>query len=465
MSDRSKDTSIPNANPPSKGKVNKQGEIETPVPAMKTSYPLLLIYAALFGVGAALLTAAYITVYNWGVKFFEQPSHFGLTIGRFWPLVLLTVGGLLLGLAIKFTGQRGGLGVAQREYAQTGQLNPRNLPSIMLEAMITLWSGAAVGPEGPLVFLTGGVGSWCADRLKLAKDDVPLLVYCAIAGAFGGFLGSPIIGAVGAIEYMFIHELNYYRHAIPGLLAASFGWGVYFALLHTSFLGIYSFPNYASPRVIDLGWAVLIGVIAGVVGTLYKVIFGVVHLVFAPLKRYPVVCAIVGGIVIGLIGSFLPLTLYSGQDQLLAIIHNPAAYGVGLLLLLLLVKALLTSTSYATGFDGGPIFPLLFIGGTLGLAISQGLTFIPQGVGVTTGMAGVASAVFPIPLTVALLLGLMGGQPDLTPVITIGAVIGFLTAKALAPLLPKPKPTPSESSASEDKSPAISATAHTDEAN
>jgi H+/Cl- antiporter ClcA len=54
------------------------------------------------------------------------------------------------------------------------------------------------------------------------------------------------------------------------------------------------------------------------------------------------------------------LTLYSGQNQLLQIIHNSAAYGVGLLLLMLLVKALLTSTSFATGFDGGPIFPLLF---------------------------------------------------------------------------------------------------------
>ncbi|MFL5703388.1 MAG: chloride channel protein [Ktedonobacteraceae bacterium] len=465
MSDRSKDASIPNDDPPFKSKVNKQGEVDTPVPVVKTSYPLLLVYAALFGAGAALLTAAYITVYNWGVKFFEQPSHFGLTIGRFWPLILLSVGGLLLGLAIKFTGQRGGLGVAQREYSEAGRINPRNLPSIMLEAMITLWSGAAVGPEGPLVFLTGGVGSWCADRLKLAKDDVPLLVYCAIAGAFGGFLGSPIIGAVGAIEYMFIHELNYYRHAIPGLLAASFGWGIYFALLHTSFMGIYSFPNYASPRIVDLGWALLIGVIAGVIGTVYKVIFGVVHLVFAPLKQLPVIRAVVGGILIGLIGSFLPLALYSGQNQLLEIIHNPAAYGVGLLLLLLLAKALLTSTSYATGFDGGPIFPLLFIGGTLGLAISQVFPFIPQGVGVTTGMAGIASAVFPIPLTVALLLGLMGGQTDLTPVITIGAVIGFLTAKALAPLLPKPKPTSTESSASEAKSPATSATANTDETN
>jgi len=162
--------------------------------------------------------------------------------------------------------------------------------------------------------------------------------------------------------------------------------------------------------------------------------------VFAPLKTRPVVRAIVGGVVIGLVGSFLPLALYSGQNQLQEIIKNPAAYGVGLLLLLLLAKVLLTSTSYATGFDGGPIFPLLFIGGTMGLAISQIFPFIPQGVGVTTGMAGLAGAVFPIPLTVAILLGFLGGQIDLTPTITIGAVIGFLTARALIPLLPKPRP-------------------------
>ena len=61
----------------------------------------------------------------------------------------------------------------------------------------------------------------------------------------------------------------------------------------------------------------------------------------------------------------------------------------------MLVKAVLTSTSLATGFEGGPVFPLLFIGAKLGLALSKILPFIPQGVGVTAGMAGVESAAFP----------------------------------------------------------------------
>jgi H+/Cl- antiporter ClcA len=402
---------------------------------LKTSFYLLMVYAALFGALSSLLAAAYITLYNQGINFLEQPSLFVLNI-NIWPLVLLTTAGMLIGLSIKFFGQHAGLGVAQQQYAQTGRLNPRYLPSIMVQAFTSLWSGAAVGPEGPLVFLSGGVGSLIADRLKLEKDDVQLLVYSSIAGAFGGFFGSPVIGAVGAIEYMFIKELDLYRHLIPGLLAAAVGYGVYFALLQTSYLGIYSFPDYASPRLVDLWWALLVGVIGGVIGILFKLLFGIVHLVFARLKG-PVVRAVVGGVVIGLIGSFLPLTLYSGQDQLLQIIHNPAAFGVGLLLLMVLVKALLTSTSFATGFEGGPVFPLLFIGGTLGLALSQILTFIPQGVAVTAGMASVACAAFPLPLTVALLLGLLGGQPDLLPVIVIGAVIGFLVSKALTPLLPK----------------------------
>ena len=156
------------------------------------------------------------------------------------------------------------------------------------------------------------------------------------------------------------------------------------------------------------------------------------------------------------------MTLYSGQNQLQQLIHNSAAntaaYSVGFLLLLVVVKALLTSTSFATGFDGGPVFPLLFMGGTLGLAISQVLTFIPQGVAVTAGMAGVACAGFPIPLTVALLLGLMGGQPDLLPVIAIGAVTGFLVSKALTPLLPKRAPSAGSGEAGTKAAPAAAGT-------
>jgi H+/Cl- antiporter ClcA len=411
---------------------------------LKASYYRLMLYAALFGALFSLITTGYITLYNQGIKFFAQPTVYLFNI-NFWPLIILGVAGVFIGLAIKFFGQHGGPGVAQIQYAQTGGLNYRNLPSILLQGFIALWSGAAIGPEGTLVFLTGGLGTLVSERLRLQKDDVQVLVYSAIAGAFGGFFGSPIVGAVGAIEYMFIKELNLYRHLIPGLIAGGVGYGVYFALLHTTYLGVYSFPNFATLRLVDLVWALLVGVIAALIGTFFKVVFGFVHRVFGRFNKRPVARSIIGGLIIGLIGSFLPLTLYSGQNQLLQIVHNPAAYGIGILLLLMLVKMLLTSTSFATGFEGGPIFPVLFIGGTLGQVLSEILTFVPQGVGVLAGMAGAACAFFPIPLTLAMLLGLFGGQTDLIPVIVIGAVIGFMVSKALTPLLPKPSTQSSSS--------------------
>ena len=65
---------------------------------------------------------------------------------------------MFIGLAIKFFGQHGGLGVAQSQYAKTGGLNYRNVPSILLQGFIALWSGASIGPEGTLTFLAGGLG-------------------------------------------------------------------------------------------------------------------------------------------------------------------------------------------------------------------------------------------------------------------------------------------------------------------
>src|SRR5436309_4732378 len=97
-----------------------------------------------------------------------------------------------------------------------------------------------------------------------------------------------------------------------------------------------SYPDFASFHLVDLVWALLVGVIAGIIGIMFKLIFGIIHPTFSRINNRPAVRAVIGGAIIGLIGSFLPLTLYSGQNQLLQIIHNRAAFGIGLLLLMML---------------------------------------------------------------------------------------------------------------------------------
>ena len=107
---------------------------------LKGGYYRLMLYAGLFG-GLFSLS------HNWihytlrsGYQVLWEHSVYLYNI-NFWPLILLGVAGVFIGLVIKFFGQRGGLGVAQTQYAQTGGLNYRNLPSILLQGFIALWSG------------------------------------------------------------------------------------------------------------------------------------------------------------------------------------------------------------------------------------------------------------------------------------------------------------------------------------
>ena len=124
----------------------------------------------LLGAFSSLLTAGYITLYNQGVNFFGQPNLFLFNID-FWPLVMLRVPGCVYWPRYQiYFGQHGGLGVAQAQYAQTGR---PQLPQPTKHTSTRLYSvmewRAAVGPEAPLVFLTGGVGSFVSERLNSRK--------------------------------------------------------------------------------------------------------------------------------------------------------------------------------------------------------------------------------------------------------------------------------------------------------
>ena len=73
----------------------------------------------------------------------------------------------------------------------------------------------------------------------------------------------------------------------------------------------------------------------------------------------------------GLIGVALPLTLFTGSDQLKSVLQDAGTLGLGLLVAILVAKILAFAVSVGSGFVGGPIFPALFIGGTAGVAVHR----------------------------------------------------------------------------------------------
>jgi H+/Cl- antiporter ClcA len=123
----------------------------------------------------------------------------------------------------------------------------------------------------------------------------------------------------------------------------------------------------------------------------------------------------------------LPLTLFMGTDQLQFLVDNYLEVGILLLLSLILVKILLITFLYSTGFAGGYIFPSFFIGGTVGILVYHFFPFIPLAICVVCGIAGVSVTLLRSPIALALIIGLIF-QVELVPAVAIALVTGFLAS-------------------------------------
>lgn len=391
---------------------------------------LLSGWAAVIGLIAGIMTALFLTFADVCVTFLNQdvPDWMGGGLGWIFPLVLIMVCGLAVGLILKRYGENTGLGRAQKEFDEEGGIGPGHLADVMGSSFLSIISGASVGPEGALVDLHGRFGTFLGSRLKVSAEDVKILVFAAIAGCFGGYFGSPVVGVVVSLEYMFIKKLDYYRLIVPALVSAAVGYAVYYLLLGTSLVGVFTFPNYDTPRLIDLALAVPLALVGAALGLAQMVLMMRTSKTLERVRGRPVKRALIGAAAIGVIGLALPLTLYSGQTSMEELLKSFSEKGIVLLLLLVLAKMVAMSISFGSGFKGGPIFPLLFMGGTMGMAMSLMFPWIPVGVCILVLMSSFICVIWPIPLSVALFLGI-ATQPALVPVIVIGAVVGYIVSQ------------------------------------
>jgi H+/Cl- antiporter ClcA len=252
----------------------------------------------------------------------------------------------------------------------------------------------------------GGAGTWLADQQKLGPEFARSTTLSGMAGAFGGFFAAPVLAALLIVEAATpAGPRRYVATAVPALVAASVGFVVYDFLAGGSLLDIYKVPPYDAN-----GWSFVIAVPLGLLGAIIAAAFGMsmglTHKAAAPLRNRPIVLGLVGGLLIGAIGWAMPLTLFAGTTQLATALDRAPAFGAGLLALLVVGKIASTGISFGTGFYGGPIFPLIFIGGVAGAAVHALIPSIPLGLAVACLFAAVPGAVAQIPFTLVLLAAL-----------------------------------------------------------
>ncbi len=300
-----------------------------------------------------------------------------------------------------------------------------------MTALVGLISGASLGPEGPLGHLGAAFGSWFSERIKLSPEKSRIMTLSGISAAFGGFLLQPLTGAFMSME--FTGSLGYpiYANLIAAMISGLIGALVMFNITAIIPNMALPFPEYAGFQWTHLMYGVVFGLVGLVMAFLFKIIFQSVTRLVKPLDRYPLLKPVVGGLIFGIVGALLPLTLHSGEAELETILVEGAEIGAAMLLLLAVVKLFTLSVCLGSGFPGGFVFPLLFSAGSLGYAIHLIFPFIPLSVAIVGTMAGMGGAVMRMPFTVIILMFTLS-NPDLMPVSTIAAFTGFLSATILA---------------------------------
>ncbi len=398
-------------------------------------YLRLLALVALMGIVSASVTFAFMYLVHQGTRLIWTllPTVTGIE-PRLFTLLVCIIGGLLVGLLVKYFGDHSGIFAdVMREFGRTGRFDYRNAPGIVLTSFVSLLSGASLGPEAPLADACGGIGTLISDRMQLDEQETRTMGYSGLSGMLAAFITNPFGGALLGLESSqggVTGKKAYFWVLFPSLLASAVATVVFVLFSGVFFETMYQFPKY-TPRLVDLVIAVPFGLLGGVAGALFMFTLKQLQRLFEPMKKRLVLRGLIGGLGMGIIGALLPLTLFSGEAETSDLIFYAAEIGVTMLIVLAIAKLFATSLLLATGWKGGYIFPIMFAGVALGMVLDLLFPGIPVAVCVAATMAGALVAALRAPLFAALFtLALV--DIETAPVVAVAVVVSALLTALLA---------------------------------
>jgi len=414
------------------------------------AYARLLVVAAILGVPISAAAWGFLALVSYLQKelFTHLPHGLGYsTAPAWWPLPMLVIGGVLAALAIRYLPGNGGASPAPG-FAVHPPPTPVQLPGVILAALASLAFGAVIGPEMPLIALGSGLAvlaTKAARRRPVPEQGVKVLGGAGSFAAISTLLGSPLTGAFLLMEASGLGGPTMILLLVPGLLASGVGALIFVGLdsltgLGTFSLAIPSLPPYSRPDVAQFGWAIVIGLAAALLGPAILWLSLSVHR-YAE-KRIMIILPLAGAAVAVLAIVYTEATgkpasdvLFSGQSETGTLVQHASSYSAGALVLLLACKTLAYGVSRGS-FRGGPIFPALFIGTVLGVAMSH-LPGLPLVAGVAMGIGAMTAAVMKLPLTAVLLASLLvlSDAAKVMPLVIVAVVVAYVAIAHIGPRL------------------------------
>lgn len=298
--------------------------------------------------------------------------------GHAWLLFLLPLGGLLVGLLYHWFGRaaEGGNNLIMDEIHEPGGGVPtRMAPLVLFGTLITHLFGGSAGREGTAVQMGGAISSWFGRVFHIEAPNMRVLLMSGVAAGFGSVFGTPLTGAIFAMEVLTVGRIQY-EALIPVLIASVVGdltcsaWGIKHAVYHIQFIDTNAASGLLHLDLWLLGKVVIVGMIFGLASLLFSEI---THGLQKPFKKYikfAPLRPVIGGVLV--IAGVYAL---GSRDYLGIGVSNPDGGVVTILSAFQpdgahtwswLWKILFTCVTLSSGFKGGEVTPLFFIGATLG---------------------------------------------------------------------------------------------------
>jgi CIC family chloride channel protein len=399
----------------------------------------MVLVATIVGLGGGLGAVAFrrlIQLVN-HIAWHEGPITLGhlAALPVWWKLAAPAAGGALVGLIIHFFAREAkGHGVPEVMEAvvlQGGRIRPRVVLAKLAASGICIGSGGSVGREGPIVQIGSAIGSTLGQWLKIDERQLRTLVGCGAAAGIAATFNAPVAGALFALEIIVgDFGLTQFSPIVISSVAAT--------VVSRHYLGdnpAFTVPVYSLVHWTELFAYAGLGILAGLAALAFIRSLYATEDLFDGVRAPLPVKSMIGGAIIGLIGTQAPHVFGVGYEAITDALTGDVIWQF--MLILVVLKIVAVSVTIGSGGSGGIFAPSLFIGAMLGGAVGTvvHLTWPTSAAGTgayaLVGMGAVVAAATHAPITAILIIFEMTGDYKIILPLMISCIIATLLATRL----------------------------------